>query len=57
LLESTERLSEKLTNLTSDERLQMVATGGFRRANADLDWTVKLATAHALTALALERTE
>jgi len=30
----------------------MVALGGFSRENENMEWTVKLAIAHALTALA-----
>lgn len=57
LLVSAERFSDRLEQMTMDERLQMHVTGGMTRANADLRWTVELAQAHALTALALERTE
>lgn len=56
MLGGAERFSERLTNLTPDERLQMAVTGGFSRANADLKWTIDLAVAHALSALALALT-
>jgi hypothetical protein len=36
LLAGAERFTERLANMTPDERLQMVATGGITRANADL---------------------
>jgi hypothetical protein len=57
LLGNTERFSERLAAMTPDEHMQMIATGGFARANADLHWTAELAIAHALTALALIQTE
>lgn len=57
LLESTERFSDQLANMSDDQRLQMAVTGGFTQANQDMRWTVELATAHALAALALAQTE
>jgi hypothetical protein len=57
LLAGTEALSARLEAMSPDERLQMVATGGFGRANADLRWTVELAIAHALAAVALKATD
>jgi len=57
LLEGIDRLSDKLENLSEDERLQMTVTGGFKRTNMDLDWSCRLALAHALTAHALTVTE
>jgi hypothetical protein len=53
MLASLDQLDDRLGSLSPDERLQMVATDGFKRVNADMDWTAKLALAHALTALAL----
>lgn len=57
LLTQVESHEERLRGLSDDERLQMVVTGGFSRANADKKWTVEVATAHALVALALSQTE
>lgn len=57
LLALTERLTEQLDALTDDERLQMIVTGGMEKSNTDLHWTVEVATAHAVTALALAATE
>ena len=56
LLEGFESASLRLEELTPDERLQMQVTGGFTRTNANLEWTARLATAHALTAQALYAT-
>lgn len=39
--------------MTPDEHLQMTVGGGVERLNRDRKWTVELAQAHALTALAL----
>jgi hypothetical protein len=57
LLAQTERFADRLASLTPDEHLQMVTGGGFGRANADLHWTVELAVAHALAAIALSHTD
>lgn len=53
LLDAVRIRSEKLEQLTEDERLQMVVSGGFAKSNRDLEWTVELAKAHALTASAI----
>jgi hypothetical protein len=52
LLENVHRLDNETAAMTEDERLRMVATGGYTRLNRDLDYTVRLATAHALLAAA-----
>jgi hypothetical protein len=57
LLASEERYARQLEALTPEQRLQMVATGAVRQSNADREWTVALAQAHAVTALALASTE
>lgn len=57
LLASTDRVAERIKNLTLDERMQMVVSGETSRLNADLAWTVDLAQAHALTAIALAHTD
>lgn len=57
LLNNVEELEAKLRNLSADERLQLHATGRVRGVNEDLRWTVQLALAHAVTALALGRIE
>lgn len=56
LLDGCDRFSARLAGLSPDEHLQMVATGQIGQANRDLAWTVDLATAHALAALALQIT-
>jgi len=56
LLEGIERMDERLAKLDEMEQLQMHATGGGRRANADREYSCRLATAHALTAQALVAT-
>jgi hypothetical protein len=53
LLEGVSSYSDRLEKLTADERLQMAVTGGFKKVNADMQFTIDLAQAHALTALAL----
>ena len=57
LLEGLEAFDERLAALTPDERLQMSVAGGFTSANADKRYTLDLATAYALVAIAktLER--
>jgi hypothetical protein len=57
LLAGITRAAARLDELTEDQRLQMAATGGYARHNADMRWTVELALANALTALALSMTE
>ena len=57
LLANLEGLAERLANLTPEDRLQMAATGGFTRVNADQQWTRDLAVAHALAAIALHLTD
>ena len=57
LLRAIDTRSEQLQSLTPDERLQMTALGGFKRENESFEWTLQLAIAHALTALALRPTD
>jgi hypothetical protein len=57
LLAGTEALSARLDAMTPEERLQMAIAGGFSRVNVDLRWTVELAIALSLAALALARTD
>lgn len=47
---------EQVANLSPDEHLQMVVQGGYTRLNKDAEYSVSVATAHALAALAVERT-
>lgn len=49
--------AEKLDALSAEERMELAALGQFRKINADLEWTAKLATAHALTSIALTMRE
>ena len=50
LLEGIDRLSERLENMSEEDRMQMAVTGGFKRTNMDLDWSCRLALAHVLPA-------
>lgn len=52
LLESAHALEEELAGLTPEKRLQLAATGRIAAVNADLRFTIDLAAAHALTAIA-----
>jgi hypothetical protein len=56
LLTGAATLEDQLAALSDEDRLQAAIGGGFTRANADLRYTIETATAHALTALALEAT-
>jgi phage gp46-like protein len=53
LLASVERAEAQLAALTPDQHLQRVVTGAVKQANENLRWTVELATAQALTSVAL----
>ena len=57
LLAGVERYQEQLRNLSDDDKLQRQVTGAIGRDNANIDYTVQLAMAQALTALALAITE
>lgn len=56
LLESAHALEEELAGLEPERRLQLAATGRIAAVNADLRFTIDLAAAHALTAIALHLT-
>jgi hypothetical protein len=53
LLAGAARYEERLAEASMEDRLAMAAGGGIARANRDLEWTVSLAQAHALTSIAL----
>jgi len=53
LLRNLDKLEAQVADLSDDQRLQMVVSGGIRRHNADVQYTVAFAQAHAATALAL----
>ena len=57
LLGNADEFSRALQTQTAEQRLHMIASGGVERANADLDYTIRVATAHALAAIALHMTE
>lgn len=57
LLENVESTQKRLEGLTPEQRLEMAASGQFPRLNADLKWTVDLALAHAIAAIALVVTD
>jgi len=54
LLRGVDALARELHELTPERRLELAVAGGFRQLNADQHWTVELAIAHALTAIALQ---
>ena len=56
LLRGAIKHSEMLEGLDEMKRLELAVSGGINRLNRDLEFTVASATAHALTALALEGT-
>lgn len=56
LLDGLESLSQRLEALTEMERLERAATGANAQLNRDMEWSARLATAHALAAIALEHT-
>jgi hypothetical protein len=53
LLGGVRQLADELEHMSEERRLELAAMGQFKRLNADLQFTTELATAHALTALAL----
>lgn len=53
LLAAVHARQDELEGLDTNERLQLTAAGSWSKINADLAFTVELATAHALTAIAL----
>jgi len=56
LLAGVAALAGELAELTPERRLELAVSGGLKQLNADQAWTVDLAIAHALTALALQAT-
>lgn len=56
LLANLETFAQDMSNLTPDQRLQLIATGRLARLNESQEWTKDLAVAHALAALALAMT-
>lgn len=57
LLEQLDVYRDRLKNMTDDERLQLAAAGAVSQLNADMQFTIDLAAAHAATAIALQTTE
>jgi hypothetical protein len=53
LLGGAAALEEELATLSPERYLELAVSGSFPRMNASLRWTVDLAQAHALTALAI----
>ena len=53
LLVRLAELERQVDEASEDDKLQMVASGGIKRFNADAQHTVQCALAHALTGLAL----
>lgn len=56
-LVNLDTFAEKLRGMDAEQRLHMFATGGIKQANADQEYTLQVATAHALAAIALALTE
>lgn len=57
LLDSVDRVADRVAKLSDEERLQAAASGAIAQTNRNIEHTIELATAHALTALALAATE
>ena len=53
LLESIDTFQQRIRAMSPEERLAFAAGGGVKIANADIDYTIALAQAHALTASAM----
>lgn len=53
LLEAARRIEAELRELTPERKLELAVVGAVSSLNADLRYTVELAQAHAMTALAL----
>ena len=53
LLRGVDQLQDELEGLTPDRRLELAVAGAMPSLNADLRFTVELAIAHALTAIAV----
>jgi hypothetical protein len=56
LLATLARQEEELADLNAERDLELAVSGGYARLNADRRWTLELAIANALTAIALELT-
>jgi len=54
LLERVERRLKLMEDLTPDQHLQMVASGGFKQHNSEIETSLTLARDHALTSLAMQ---
>lgn len=54
LLVGVENRLRMMDDLTPDQHLQMVAGGGFKQHNSEIDTSLSLARTHALTSLALQ---
>lgn len=57
ILDAERELEHELDHLSDDQRLHLAVTDGARRLNADRRFAIEVATAQALTALALAFTE
>jgi len=56
-LDAIASMETRIARLDQDERLQMIATGGYATVNADYEWTVKLSIANSLAAIAMCMTD
>jgi hypothetical protein len=57
LLNVIDAVDERMQNLTEEEHVQLLITGGIKRHNMQVEFTRDLALAHAQAALALAATE
>lgn len=53
MLAAQDRIDEQLDAMTTDDRLQMAVMGQTARLNRDRQFSIEVANAHALTAIAL----
>jgi hypothetical protein len=53
LLDAVAVAEQRIAAIDPEEHLELAVRGGISRFNADQKWTVELAVAHALTAVAL----
>lgn len=54
LLVGVERRLSLVNDLTDEQHLQMIATGGFKQHNSEVETSLTLARNHALTSLAMQ---
>jgi len=55
-LAALQRVMDQWRNMSQGDRIQSIASGAVAQRNKDMDYTLQLTIAHALTALALHFT-